>query len=144
MTTTDLASAVGEVAAKQAGAHLIAEYAHGIDGRDLDRAMASWHADGVSTIAPDTVLRGRDAIRAHLGRTMAAYPEMYHWFTNLASSITGGDSMRIECRIAALCRNHAGVRIGEVGTGVFECVRTAAGWLFASEALTIHCSEPVA
>ncbi|MGH3204754.1 MAG: nuclear transport factor 2 family protein, partial [Streptosporangiaceae bacterium] len=117
MTTTEMASALGEVQAKLAAAHLVAEYAHGIDGRDLDRAMATWHADGVSAIAPDTVLTGRDTIRDHLERTMAAYPEMYHWFTNLSVSVTAESSMRIECRIAALCRNLAGVTIREVGTG---------------------------
>jgi hypothetical protein len=144
MTTTELMTAPGEAEARLAGAHLSAEYAHGIDNRDLDRAMACWHPGGVSAVAPDTVLEGQDAIRVHLERTMARYAELYHWFTNLSITITGQDSMRIECRIAALCRNQAGVLIREVGTGIYECVRGPAGWGFASEAVVIHRADPAA
>ena len=47
MTAADMAVALDEVRAKLAGAHLVAEWLHGIDSRDLDRAMATWHPAGV-------------------------------------------------------------------------------------------------
>jgi ketosteroid isomerase-like protein len=141
MTTADLASALHEVQAKLAGAHLVAEFAHGIDNRDLDRALAAWHPAGVLTFAPDTVLNGLPAIRARLEKILAANPELYHWFTNLSITVTGDASMHIECRIAALSRTHSGATVREVGTGVIECAKEADGWLIASEVVTIQHRE---
>jgi SnoaL-like protein len=144
MTTADLASALHEVQAKLAGAHLVAEFAHGLDHRDLDRALATWHPRGVLTFAPDTVLNGPSAIRAHLEKILAANPEMYHWFTNLSITVTGDASMHIECRIAALSRTRSGTTVREVGTGVIECAKEAGGWLISSEVVTIQYREPAA
>ena len=144
MTTVDLASALHEVQAKLAGAHLVAEFAHGMDNRDLDRAMATWHPGGVFTIAPDTVLDGLSAVRAHLERMWAAYPEVYHWFTNLSISVAGEAAMHGECRVCALLRSRSGTTIHGVGTDVFECTKETGDWLFSGHALTIHRWEPVA
>jgi hypothetical protein len=141
MTTTDLASALHEVQAKLAGAQLVAEFAHGCDQRDLDRALAVWHPTGVLTFMPDTVLTGRDAIRARLAKILAASPEMYHWYTNLSITLTARASMRIECRIAALSRSNSGTTLREVGTGVFECTEEAGTWLISSEVVTIEHRE---
>lgn len=143
MTTADLASALREVQAKLAGEHLVAEFAHGIDNRDLDRAMAVWHPRGVLTFAPDTVLNGSSAIRGHLEKILAAYPEMYHWFTNLSITVTGDVSMHIECRIAALSHHRSGATVREVGTGVLECAKEADDWLISSEVVTVHYRAPV-
>src|SRR5438105_14259120 len=104
MTDVDLASALREVQATLAGAHLVAEFAHGMDNRDLDRAMATWHPRGVFTIAPDTVLDGLSAIRADPERMWAAHREVYHWFTNLWISVAGEATMHGECRLGALLR----------------------------------------
>lgn len=43
MTAADMTAALDEVQAKLAGDHLAAEFYHGIDRRDLDRAMGTWH-----------------------------------------------------------------------------------------------------
>jgi hypothetical protein len=142
MTTAGQAAALDEVHAKLAGAHLVAEFAHGIDNRDLDRALATWHPRGVLTFAPDTVLNGHSAIRAHLARILAAHPEMYHWFTNLSITVTGA-TMHIECRIAALSRSRSGTTLREVGTGVFECAKEADDWLISSEVVTIQHRDPL-
>jgi hypothetical protein len=144
MTTADLASALHEVQAKLAAAHLVAEFAHGIDSRDLDRALAAWHAGGVLTFAPDTALNALSAIRAHLEKILAANPEMSHWFTDLSITVTGEASMRIECRIAALSRTRSGTSVREVGTGVFECAKETGDWLICSHAVTIQHREPAA
>jgi hypothetical protein len=144
MTTADLALALHEVQAKLAGAQLVAEFAHGLDSRDLDRALAAWHPRGVLTFAPDTVLNGHSAIRPHLETILAASPEMYHWFTNLSITVTGDASMHIECRIAALSRTRSGTIVREVGTGVFECAKEADDWLISSEVVTIRHREPAA
>lgn len=144
MAPVALGSALHEVQAKLAGAHLVAEFAHGMDNRDLDRAMATWHSRGVFTIAPDTVLDGLSAIRADLERMWAAYPEVYHWFTNLSISVAGETTMHGECRVGALLRTPSGTTIRGVGTDVFECTKEAGDWLFSSHALTIHRWEPVA
>ncbi len=144
MTTADLASALHEVQAKLAGAHLVAEFAHGLDNRDLDRALAPWHPRGILTFAPDTVLTGLGAVRARLEKILAANPELYHWYTNLSISVTGDASMRIECRIAALSRTRSGTIVREVGTSVFECVKEADTWLISSEVVTVQHREPAA
>jgi ketosteroid isomerase-like protein len=144
MTTADVAAALREVQARLAGAQLVAEFAHGIDNRDLDRAMATWHPRGVLTFAPDTVLTGRGAIRARLEKILATNPEIYHWFTNLSITVTGDASMHIECRIAALSRTRSGTTVREVGTGVFECAREADDWLISSEVVTIQHRETAA
>jgi hypothetical protein len=144
MTTADLALALREVQAKLAGAQLVAEFAHGLDNRDLDRALAAWHPSGVLTFAPDTVLNGHGAIRPHLERMLAASPEMYHWYTNLSITVTGEACMHIECRIAALSRTRTGATVREVGTGVFECAKEADDWLISSEVVTIKHRETAA
>jgi hypothetical protein len=144
MTTADLASALGEVQAKMAGAQIVAEFALGLDNRDLDRALAAWHPGGVLTFAPDTVLTGLDAIRAHLEKILRAYPEMYHQYTNLSITVTGDTGMHIECRIAALIRTRWGMTVRGTGTGVFECVKQAGDWLIFSVAATIQYREPAA
>lgn len=144
MTTAELASALHEVQAKLAGAHLVAEFAHGIDDRDLDRALATWHPTGVLTFAPDTVLTGHSVIRARLEKILAASPEMYHWYTNLSITLTGEASMHIECRVAALSRTRSGTTVREVGTSVFECAKDADDWLITSEVVTIQHREPAA
>jgi hypothetical protein len=141
MKTADLASTLHEVQAKQAGEHLVAEFALGLDHRDLDRALAAWHPRGVLTFAPDTVLDGVDAIRARLEEIMAANPEMYHWYTNLSITVTGEASMHIECRIAALCVGRSGTTLREVGTGVIECVKETGKWLISSEVVTVQYRE---
>ena len=143
MTTIDLASALHEVQAKLAGAQLVAEFAHGIDNRDLDRAMATWHPDGVFTIAPDTVLKGSSAVRGHLEETWAAYPEVYQWVANLSISVTGETTMRGECRLGAVLRAQSGGTILEVATDVFECTKETGDWLFVSHILTVQRVEPV-
>ncbi|HEY3954745.1 MAG TPA: nuclear transport factor 2 family protein [Streptosporangiaceae bacterium] len=144
MTTAELVSALHEVEARLAGAQLVAEFAHGIDNRDLDRAMAAWLPTGVLTFAPGTVLTGHGVIRARLEQILAASAEMYHWYTNLSITVTGDAGMHIECRIAALSRTHSGSTVREVGSSVFECVKEAGDWLIASEAVTIQHRETAA
>jgi hypothetical protein len=141
MTTADLASALREVQAKLAGAQLVAEFAHGLDNRDLDRALATWHPRGVLTFAPDTVLTGLSAIRARLEKILAANIEMYHWYTNLLITVTGDASMHIECRIAALSRTRAGTTVREVGTGVIEFAKDDDDWLISSQVVTVQHRE---
>jgi hypothetical protein len=141
MTAADLAAELREVQAKLAGAQLVAEFAHGIDNRDLGRAMAAWHPWGVLSFAPDTVIKGSSAIHEFLERNWAAYPELYHWYTNLSITVTGEGAMRIECQVAALSRTSTHETVREVGTSVFECTKDDGDWHIASQAVTIHYRE---
>lgn len=146
MTAADMAVALDEVQAKLAGAHLIAEWFHGIDSRDPDRAMATWHPQGVLGFTPGPVLDGSSAIRAFLEKTRAAYPELYHWVANLSLSLTvpGDSTMRGECRITALCVKPSGTTIREVGTLVTDYTRTEGTWLISRQAVTIQRRDPAA
>jgi SnoaL-like domain len=144
MTTADMTAALDEVQAKLAGAHLAAEFFHGIDSRDLDRAMAAWHPLGVLSFTPGPVLDGSSAIRAFLEKTWAAYPELYHWFTNLSLTVRGDSAMHGECRITALCVKPSGTTIREVGTVVLDYARTEGTWLFSRQAVTIQRRETTA
>jgi SnoaL-like domain len=144
MTNTDLEAALREVQAKLAGMHLVAEFAHGTDSRDPDRALATWHPRGVLIFTPDTVISGHSAIRVFLEKNWAAYPEIYHWYTNLSITMTGDAAMRIECRVAALSRTSSGATVREVGTSVFECAKETGDWLIFSEAVTMQHREPTA
>jgi hypothetical protein len=101
------------VQAKLAAAHLVAEWFHGLDSGDLDRAMATWHPLGVSSFTSGPVLEGSSAIRAWLERAWAGYAEVYHWVTNLSVTVRGG-SMHGEGRITALCVTRSGTAIREV------------------------------
>jgi ketosteroid isomerase-like protein len=138
MTTAEMASALDEVQAKLAGAYLVAEWFHGIDSRDLDRAMATWHPQGVLSFTPGPVLDGSSAIEAFMAKTWAAYPELYHWCTNLSLTVHGGTTMRGECRLTALCVQRAGTAIREVGTVVLGYTRTEGAWLCSRQAVTIQ------
>jgi ketosteroid isomerase-like protein len=144
MTTADMAVALDEVQAKLAGAHLVAEWLHGIDTRDLDRAMANWHPRGVLVFTPGPVLDGSKAIRAFLEKTWAAYPELYHWVANLSLSVPGDSTMRGECKITALCAKPSGATIREVGTLVLDYTRTEGTWLISRQAVTIQRRDPAA
>jgi SnoaL-like domain len=144
MTAADMTAALGEVQAKLAGAHLAAEFYHGIDSRDLDRAMATWHPLGVLSFTPGTVLDGSSAIRAFLEKTWAAYPELYHWFTNLSLTVRGDSTMHGECRITALCVKPSGTTIREVGTLVLDYTKPEGRWLFSRQAVTIQRQDPAA
>ena len=144
MTAADMTAVLGEVQAKLAGAHLVAEFYHGIDSRDLDRAMETWHPRGVLSFAPGPVLDGSSVIRAFLEKTRAAYPELYHWFTNLSLTVRGGSAMHGECRITALCVKPSGTTIREVGTLVLDYTRTEGTWLFSRQAVTIQRRETAA
>ena len=142
VTTVDLGPAGREMQAKLAGAHLVAELANGIDNRDLDRVMATCHPECVYTIAPDTVIAGADAIRGCFERTLAAYPEMYHWFTNVSVNVTSEATMRGECRVSALVCKRSGATFYEVGTEVYEFTKETGDWLFSRMALTVHRCDP--
>jgi hypothetical protein len=144
MTAVDMAVALDEVQAKLAGAHLVAEWLHGIDSRDLDRAMAAWHPQGVLSFTPGPVLDGSSAIRAFLERTWAAYPELYHWVANLALTVPGDSTMRGQGRITALCVKPSGTTIREVGTLALDYTRTEATWLISRQAVTIQRRDPAA
>jgi SnoaL-like domain len=144
MTTADMAVALDEVQAKLAGAHLAAEFYHGIDSRDLDRAMATWHPRGVLSFTTGQVLDGSSAIRAFLEKTRAAHPELYHWITNLSLTVPSDSTMRGECRIAALCVKPSGTTIREVGTLVLDYTRTEGTWLISGQAVTIRRRDPAA
>ena len=144
MTATDMAVALGEVQAKLAGARLVAEWLHGIDSRDLDRAMATWHPRGVLSFTPGPVLDGSSAIRAFLEKTWAAYPELYHWVANLSLTVPGDSTMRGECRITALCVKPSGTTIREVGTLVLDYTRTEGTWLISRQAVTSQRRDPAA
>jgi hypothetical protein len=144
MTTAEMASALDEVQAKLAGAQLVAEWFHGIDSRDLDRALASWHPEGVSSFTPGRVLAGSRAIRADLEKMWAAYSEVYHWITNLCLTVRGDSTMHGECRITALCVKPSGTTIREVGTLVLDYTRTEGTWLISRETVTIQRREPAA
>jgi SnoaL-like domain len=143
MTAADMAAALEEVQAKLAGAHLVAEWFHGIDNRDLDRAMATWHPQGLS-LMPGRVLEGSFAIRADLEKMWAAYSEVYHWVTNLSLTVRGDSTMHGECRIAALCVKRSGTAIREVGTIGLDYTRTEGTWLISREAVTIQRRDPAA
>jgi uncharacterized protein (TIGR02246 family) len=142
MTAADMTAQLDEVQAKQAGEYLVAEWHHGIDNRDLDRALATWHPQGVLSFTPGPVLDGRDAIRAFLEKAWAAYPEVYHWITNLSLTVRGDRTMRGECRITALCVMPSGMTIREVGTCVLDYTRTDGTWLISRDAATIQRREP--
>jgi hypothetical protein len=144
MTAADMTAALDEVQAKLAGAHLAAEFYHGIDSRDLDRAMATWHPRGVLSFTPGPVLDGSNAIRAALEKTWAAYPELYHWIANLSLTLPGDSTMRGECRITALCVKPSGTTIREVGTVDLDYTRTAGTWLISRQAVTIQRRDPAA
>jgi hypothetical protein len=143
MTPADMAVALDEVQAKLAGANLVAEWLHGIDGRDLDRAMANWHPHGVLSFTPGPLLDGSSAIAAFLEKTWAAYPELYHWVANLSLTVPD-DTMRGECRITALCVKPSGTTIREVGTVVLDYTRTEGTWLISRQAVTIQRRDPAA
>jgi len=142
MTAADMTAALDEVQAKLAGAHLAAEFYHGIDSRDLDRAMATWHPRGVLSFTPGPVLAGRSAIRAFLEKTWAAYPELYHWITNLSLTVPGDSTMRGQGRVTALCVKPSGTAIREVGTLVLHYTRTEGAWLISRQAVTIQRRDP--
>jgi hypothetical protein len=142
MTAADMAAALDEVQAKLAGAYLVAEWFHGIDNRDLDRAMAAWHPQGVSSITPGPVLDGSSAIRADLERMWAAYAEVYHWVTNISLTVRGENTMHGECRIAFLGVKRSGATIREVGILVLDYTRTEGTWLLSREAGTIQHRDP--
>jgi ketosteroid isomerase-like protein len=144
MTAADMAVALDEVQAQLAGAHLVAEWLHGIDGRDLDRAMANWHPRGVLSFTPGPVLDGTSAIRAFLEKTWAAYPELYHWVANLSLTVPGDSSMRGQGRVTALCVKPSGTPIREVGTLVLDYTRTEGAWLISRQAVTIQRRDPAA
>jgi len=144
MTTADMTAALDEVQAKLAGAHLAAEWFHGIDSRDQDRAMVTWHPRGVLSFTPGPVLDGHSAIRAFLEKSWAAYPEVYHWVANLSLTVPGDSTMHGECRITALCVKPSGTTIREVGTLVLDYTRTEGTWLFSRQAVTIQRREPAA
>ena len=142
MTAADMAVALDEVQAKLAGARLVAEWLHGIDSRDVDRAMATWHPRGVLSFTPGPVLDGSSAIRAFLGKTLAAYPELYHWVANLSLTVSGDSTMRGECRITALCVKPSDETIREVGTLALDYTRTEGTWLISRQAVTIQRWDP--
>jgi hypothetical protein len=144
MTAADMTAALDEVQAKLAGAHLVAEWFHGIDSHDLDRAMATWHPRGVLSFLPGPVLDGRSAIRAFLEKTRAGYRELYHWVANLSLTVPGDTTMRGECRITALCVRPSGTTIREVGTLVLDYTRTEGTWLISRQAVTIQRRDPAA
>jgi SnoaL-like domain len=133
-----------EVQARLAGAQLAAEFYHGIDGRDLDRAMGTWHPLGVLSFTPGPVLDGSSAIRAFLDKTWAAYPELYHWFTNLSLTVRGDGTMHGEGRLTALCVKPSGAAVREMGTLVLDYTRTEGTWLFSRQAVTLQRHEPAA
>jgi SnoaL-like domain len=144
MTAADMTAALDEVQAKLAGAHLVAEWFHGIDSHDLDRAMATWHPQGVSSFTPGPVLDGSSAIRADLEKTWAVYAEVYHWATNLSLTVRGDSTMHGQCRLAFLGVKRSGATIREVGTSVLEYTRTEGTWLISREAVTIQRRDPAA
>jgi hypothetical protein len=144
MTAADMSAALEEVQATLAGAHLVAEWFHGIDGRDADRAMATWHPSGVLSFTPGSVLDGRSAIWAFMRKTWAAYPELYHWYTNLSLTVPGDGTMHGECRVTALCVQRAGTAVREVGIMDLDYTRTGGTWLFTRQAVTIQRRDPAA
>jgi hypothetical protein len=75
---------------QQAIARLVAEYAHGFDGRDVGRFMAIWHEDAMYDLAEFGGRRdGLDAIGAAVDELWAAFPGTHHWMVNLAIDVDG-------------------------------------------------------
>lgn len=142
MTATDVTTALDELQAKLAGAQLAAEFYRGIDSHDLDRAMRTWHPQGVLSFTPGPVLDGSIAIRAALEKMWAAYTEVYHWFTNLSLTVRDDGTMHGECRITALCVKTSGTAVREMGTLVLDYTRTEGTWLFSRQVVTIQRKEP--
>jgi hypothetical protein len=144
MGGADVASALDEVQAKLAAAHLVAEWFHGIDSGDLDRAMAAWHPLGVSSFTSGPVLEGSSAIRAWLEKVWAGYAEVYHWVTNLSLTVRDGSTMHGEGRITALCVTRSGTAIREVGTIALDYTKAEGTWLIFREAVTVQRRESAA
>jgi SnoaL-like protein len=151
MTAADTAVALDEVRAqldevqaKLAGSQLVAEWFHGIDSHDLDRAMATWHPLGVSGFAPGPVLEGSSAIRAFLEKLWTGYAEVYHWVTNLSLTVDGDDTMHGEARVGFLGVKRTGVTVREVGTIALDYTRAEGRWLISGEAVTIQRRDPAA
>jgi SnoaL-like domain len=142
MTTVEMAPALNEAQAKLAAAHLTAEWFHGIDSRDLDRAMATWHPLGVSSFTPGPVLEGSSAIRAWLEKAWAGYSEVHHCVTNLSLTVRDGSTVHGEGRITALCVTRSGTAVREVGTIALDYTRAEGIWLISREAVTIQHRQP--
>jgi hypothetical protein len=138
------ASVLDQVQAKLAAANLVAEWFHGIDTHDLDRAMATWHPRGVSSFLSGPVLEGRSAIRAFLEQVWARYAELYHWVTNLSLTMRDHSTMHGEARVTALCVTHSGAAFREVGTITLDYTRTEGTWLISGETVTIQRRDPAA
>jgi ketosteroid isomerase-like protein len=139
MTTADV---LDQVQARLAAADLVAEWFHGIDAHDLDRAMAAWHPQGVSSFIPGPTLEGGSAIRAFLERMWARYSEVYHWVTNLTVTVHDQSTMHGEARLTALCVTHDGAAIREVGTVALDYTRTDGTWLISREVVTMQRRDP--
>jgi SnoaL-like domain len=142
MTEAKMTAALDEVQAKLAGADLLAEWFHGVDGRDLERAMATWHPAGVLSFESGLALDGQSAVEDFLEKLWARYSEVYHWVSNLALAVHCNGTMRGECRVTALCIEGSGAPIREIGTLVLDCTRVDGTWLISRQTVTIRRREP--
>jgi hypothetical protein len=144
MTAAEEALVLDEVQAKLAGAQLLAEWYLGIDSRDLDRAMATWHPHGVLSFTAGPVMDGTTAIEAFLKKNWAAYSEIYHWCSSPSLTVHGDGTMHGQCRIAALCVRRSGTAIRETGISVADYTKTQGAWLLCRQAVTIQHRDPAA
>ena len=80
---------------------LMAIYAYSIDMRDYTKLASCFTADATTVYAGHSdVLRGRDAIIAHMKRVLDSLDATQHLFTNFVMDIQG-DSAKMTCDILA-------------------------------------------
>ena len=72
---------------------LLADYAHGIDRKELDRFMKIFHDDGEFAIpGMFEAAHGTEAIESLVREVWDGSPETHHWITNATIDFAGPDT----------------------------------------------------
>jgi uncharacterized protein (TIGR02246 family) len=72
---------------------LLADYAHGIDRKELDRFMKIFHDDGEFAIpGMFEAAHGTKAIESLVREIWEGSPETHHWITNATNDFVGPDT----------------------------------------------------
>jgi uncharacterized protein (TIGR02246 family) len=88
---------------------LLADYAHGIDRKEMDRFMKIFHEDGVFSIPGlfDSA-QGTEAIESLLREVWDGSPETHHWITNATVDFTGPDAATGDAHTICFLRTAGG------------------------------------
>ncbi len=138
MTDSRIEERLARVEGRQDIAHLVAEYSHGADKRQLDRFLAVWHDDAIWDVGVRR-FKGPAEIGQAVEHQWSQQPFMAHWTSNVSIDLPlGSTRARAEVDADVITQASSGDWYHSAGTYEDTYEQRAGRWALGERIARVH------